>query len=120
MPNDFTVPAAGTIEYQYVLCHGSPRTMGAVSEARPGNRSLACNIICVYSRTRSKWLKNAIPVFPLCREKKEGDEGGHKAIPRRLRSGNFARGVAPVQAKLVKADPTLFSDALHSKRESRH
>jgi len=46
MPNDFTVPAAGTIEYQYVVVPPvSPRTMGAVFRGASGNRALVHHII---------------------------------------------------------------------------
>src|SRR5437588_10220468 len=107
MPNDFAVPAAGTVEYQYVVVPGgfTEDKWVRFSEARPGNRALVHHIIAFIREPRSKWLKDAKPGVPFVpQKKKDDDEGGPQ--------GDFLAGYAPVtlpvelapgQAKLVKA-----------------
>ena len=109
MPNNFEIPAAGTIEYQYIVVPTgfTQDKWVRFSEARPGNRQLVHHIIAFIREPGSKWLKDAKPGVPFVPGKdKDGkkDEGGQP--------GDFLAGyapgtmpveLAPGQAKLVKA-----------------
>lgn len=109
MPNTFEVPAAGTIEYQYIVVPSgfTEDRWVRFSEARPGNRQLVHHIIAFVREPGSKWLKDAqpgVPFVPKTNKDGEKDEGG--------RPGDFLAGyapgtmpveLAPGQAKLVKA-----------------
>ena len=109
MPNTFEIPAAGTVEYQYIVVPSgfTEDKWVRFSEARPGNRQLVHHIIAFIREPGSKWLKGAQPGVPFVPTKnKDGkrDEGG--------RAGDFLAGyapgtmpveLAPGQAKLVKA-----------------
>jgi len=109
MPNTFEVPAAGTVEYQYIVVPSgfTEDKWVRFSEARPGNRQLVHHIIAFIREPDSKWLKDAKPGVPFVPKKNkdgEKDEGG--------RAGDFLAGyapgtmpveLAPGQAKLVKA-----------------
>jgi hypothetical protein len=114
MPNEFSVPATGTIDYQYIVIPSGFTEDKWVQEmeARPGNRQLVHHIIAFVRPPGSKWLKDAqpgIPFVPVKEDRKEkhkhhrdGDEG-----PPELFVG-FAPGMPPGrlhpgQAKLVKA-----------------
>ncbi len=109
MPNTFDIPAAGTVEYQYIVVPSgfTEDKWVRFSEARPGNRQLVHHIIAFIREPGSKWLKDAQPGVPFVPKKNkdgEKDEGG--------RAGDFLAGyapgtlpveLAPGQAKLVKA-----------------
>lgn len=114
MPNEFSVPATGTIDYQYVVIPSGFTEDKWVQEmeARPGNRQLVHHIIAFVRPPGSKWLQDAKPGIPFVQVKEEhkekhkhhrdGDEG-----PPELFVG-FAPGMPPGrlhpgQAKLVKA-----------------
>ena len=113
MPNAFEVPAAGTIEYQYIVVPTgfTEDKWVRFSEARPENRQLVHHIIAFIREPDSKWLKDAKPGVPFVPKKNkdgEKDEGG--------RAGDFLAGyapgtmpveLAPGQAKLVKAGSDL-------------
>jgi hypothetical protein len=107
MPQAFPVPAAGTVEYQYVIL---PYTFTEdrwvqMTEVRPGNRALVHHVIAFVRDKDSKWYRDKKPgeVFvPQLNEK--GD--------RRELSGDFLGGYAPGmppmvfqpgQARLIKA-----------------
>ncbi|HLY17935.1 MAG TPA: cytochrome c [Bryobacteraceae bacterium] len=114
MPNAFSVPASGTIDYQYIVIPSGFTEDKWVQEleARPGNRKVVHHIIAFVRPPGSKWLQEAQPGVPYVPEKqdrkerkkhrKDGDEG-----PPELLVG-FAPGMPPGtlrpgQAKLVKA-----------------
>lgn len=109
MPNAFEIPAAGTIEYQYIVVPSgfTEDKWVRFSEARPGNRQLVHHIIAFIREPGSKWMKDAKPGVPFVPHKdKDGkkDEGGQ---PGDALAG-YAPGTVPVelapgQAKLIKA-----------------
>jgi len=118
MPHDFDVPAAGTIEYQYIVIPSgfTKDTWVQAAEARPGNRQLVHHIIAFVRPPGSKWLSEAKPGVPFVPEAKKDDEKKKKkndeepddsaATPELLIG--FAPGLVPMtlpstQAKLVKA-----------------
>jgi len=117
MPHDFDVPAAGTIEYQYIVIPSgfTKDTWVQAAEARPGNRKLVHHIIAFVRPPGSKWLSEAKPGVPFVPEakkddekkKKKNDEEKDDAATPELLIG-FAPGLVPMtlpssQAKLVKA-----------------
>jgi hypothetical protein len=117
MPHDFDVPAAGTIEYQYIVIPSgfTKDTWVQAAEARPGNRKLVHHIIAFVRPPGSKWLSEAKPGVPFVPEakkddekkKKKNDDGDDSAATPELLIG-FAPGLVPMtlpptQAKLVKA-----------------
>ncbi|MBZ5595938.1 MAG: thiol-disulfide isomerase [Acidobacteriia bacterium] len=118
MPHDFDVPAAGTIEYQYIVIPSgfTKDTWVQAAEARPGNRKLVHHIIAFVRPPGSKWLSEAKPGVPFVPPAKKDDEKKKKnndeeqddsaATPELLIG--FAPGLVPMtlpstQAKLVKA-----------------
>src|SRR5437773_7081171 len=120
MPHDFDVPAAGTIEYQYIVIPSgfTKDTWVQAAEARPGNRRLVHHIIAFVRPPGSEWLKDAKPGVPFVpvEKKEEGDkkkkeqkeESDEAAATPELLIG-FAPGLVPMtlppgQAKMVKAD----------------
>jgi hypothetical protein len=117
MPHDFDVPAAGTIEYQYIVIPSgfTKDTWVQAAEARPGNRKLVHHIIAFVRPPGSKWLSEAKPGVPFVPEakkddekkRKKNDDGDDSAATPELLIG-FAPGLVPMtlpssQAKLVKA-----------------
>jgi len=115
MPNEFSVPAAGTIEYQYIVIPSGFTEDKWVQEmeVRPGNRKVVHHIIAFIRPPGSKWMKDAqpgIPYVPVKEEHKEKRKHKHdddSGEPPELLVG-FAPGMPPGtlrpgQAKLVKA-----------------
>ena len=76
MPNAFNVPAAGTIEYQYVVVPTgfTQDRWVQFAEARPGNRALVHHIIAFIREPDSKWMKDAKPGVPFVPEKPKEDK----------------------------------------------
>jgi hypothetical protein len=114
MPNPFEVPAAGTIEYQYVVMPTGFTEDKWVTEAevRPGNRAVTHHVIAFVREPGSKWLSEAepgVPFVPKKRARKEGERAGNDDASgaTELLVG-YAPGMAatllkPGQAKLIKA-----------------
>src|SRR5579859_2543268 len=65
MPVAFEIPAAGTIEYQYVVVPTgfTEDKWVQLAEARPENRQLVHHIIAFIREPGSKWLKDASRAF---------------------------------------------------------
>jgi hypothetical protein len=115
MPNEFAVPASGTIDYQYIVIPSGFTEDKWVREleARPGNRQLVHHIIAFVRPPGSNWLKDAKPGIPFVKVKEEHrGERKHRrdddnSGPPELLVG-FAPGtppgiLQPGQAKLIKA-----------------
>jgi hypothetical protein len=119
MPHDFDVPAAGTIEYQYIVIPSrfTKDTWVQAAEARPGNRRLVHHIIAFVRPPGSEWLKDAKPGVPFVpvekkeegdKKKKERKEDSDEAAATPELLIGFAPGLVPMtllpgQAKMVKA-----------------
>jgi hypothetical protein len=115
MPNEFSIPPAGTIAYQYVVI-----PMGLtedrwvqLAEVRPGNRQLVHHIIAFVRPPGSKWFADARPgvVFAPQKGQNRGRQGGDSAPDAELLVG-FAPGMVPTmlkpgQGKLVRAGSDL-------------
>ena len=116
MPNEFQVPAAGTIQYQYIVIPSgfTEDRWVQIAEARPGNRKLVHHIIAFVRPPGSKWMKDAKPGVPFVPQRTERgsgrnsrEEGDGDVTSTELLVG-FAPGLPPTQlgpgqAKLVKA-----------------
>jgi len=115
MPNVFEIPAAGTIEYQYVVVPTgfTEDKWVQFAEARPGNRALVHHIIAFIREPGSKWMKDAKPGVPFVPEqrkdddkkKKDDDDGGGFTGDS---IAGYAPGTLPMElqpgrAKLIKA-----------------
>jgi hypothetical protein len=123
MPNEYTVPESGTIDYQYVIIPTgiTEDKWIQMAEARPGNRKLVHHIIVFVREPGSKWLadqKPGVPFSPKAQSRQQqqnsqqrqgGDGGG-------LGSSEFLVGFAPGsppeilqpgRAKLLKAGSDL-------------
>jgi len=112
MPHAFAVPAAGTLDYQYIVIPSGFTEDKWVEqmEARPGNRKVVHHIIAFVRPPGSKWMADAKPGVPYVPPKETREERGHRhgqGPPPELLVG-FAPGLPPAilpagQAKLVKA-----------------
>jgi hypothetical protein len=78
MPNEFAVPASGTIDYQYIVIPSGFTEDKWVREieVRPGNRQLVHHIIAFIRPPGSKWMKDASPAYPSSRSKKRTGKSG--------------------------------------------
>jgi len=115
MPNEFAVPASGTIDYQYIVIPSGFTEDKWVDEyeARPGNRQVVHHIIAFVRPPGSKWLKDAQPGIPYVpvkedREKRKQRRKDEDSGPPPELLVGFAPGLPPGtlrpgQAKLVKA-----------------
>jgi hypothetical protein len=77
MPQAFSVPATGTIDYQWIVMPTGldKDTWIEGIEVRPGDRTVVHHVIAFYRRPGSKWLVDAKPGIPT--PKASGDsEGG--------------------------------------------
>jgi hypothetical protein len=117
MPNEFAVPASGTLEYQYIVIPSGFTEDKWVqeSEARPGNRQVVHHIIAFIRPPGSKWMQDAKPGIPFVpvkedhqgKEQRKHRKDDDSGPPPELLVG-FAPGLPPGilrpgQAKLVKA-----------------
>jgi hypothetical protein len=66
MPQAFSVPASGTIDYQWVVMPTGLEKDTWIEgvEVRPGDRSVVHHVIAFYRRPGSKWLVDAKPGIP--------------------------------------------------------
>ena len=115
MPNDFAVPASGTVDYQYIVIPSGFTEDKWVQEyeARPGNRQLVHHIIAFVRPPGSKWLKDAQPGVPFVQAKedrqrrkqrrKDEDSGPPPELLVGFAPGLPPGALRPGQAKLIKA-----------------
>jgi hypothetical protein len=110
MPAPFSVPASGTIAYQYYLVptHFDRDTWVRMAEVRPGNRAVLHHVIAYVRPPGSKWLAGIKPgVAYVPQSKGEGD----------MRDAEFLVGYAPGlpptelpegRAKLIRAGSDII------------
>ena len=106
LPDEYEVPASGTIDYTYYIVptNFTEDRWVQMAEARPGNRAVVHHIIAFVRDPKSKWLRE-YPVgkgFIPKRGREGGGEGGGEFIT------GYAPGAPPEvlrpgQAKLIKA-----------------
>jgi len=109
MPEEFDVPASGTIEYTYFIVptNFTEDKWVQMAEARPGDRTLVHHIIGFVREPNSKWLRDYPAGKGFVPNRKGGGERrGEEGM------GEFLTGFAPGappeilrsgQAKLIKA-----------------
>jgi hypothetical protein len=113
MPAEFSIPASGTVDYQYFLVPTgfTEDKYVRVAEARPGNHQLVHHIIAFVRPPGSKWMKDLKPGVAFV-PKRDGNGGGDGGF-----GGEFLVGYAPGlppeilgpgQAKLVPAGSDLI------------
>ena len=116
MPNEFRIPASGTIDYQYIVIPTGFTTDKWVrmAEVRPGNRALVHHMIAFVRPPGSKWLRDAQPGIPFVPKKRNEERSGGRNNQDRDEGegGQFLVGFAPGtvpeilppgQAKLIRA-----------------
>lgn len=109
MAKDFTIPASGTLDYQYILIKGNFEKDTWISEAevRPGNRKLVHHVIAFVRAPGSKWMKSAQPGVPFV--PKEGDgEGGQGEFLAGYAPGFVPMILAPGRAMMIKAGSDII------------
>jgi len=107
MPEAFDIPAAGTVDYQYVILplNLTKDTWVQAAEVRPGNRALVHHVIAFVREPSSKWMRDRKPgeIFvPGKNEKGERQDFGGDLLC------GFAPGMPPSQlepgtGRLLKA-----------------
>jgi hypothetical protein len=112
MPNEYQVPAQGTIEYTYyVIPTGFTEDKWVqLAEVRPGNRAVVHHVIAFIRGPNSKWLREAKPGEPYVPRKREGrreegDGGGEFLIG--YAPGTVPEVLKPGEGKLIKAGSDL-------------
>ncbi len=107
MPEAFQVPAAGTVEYQYVVLpyHFTEDRWVQMAEVRPGNRALVHHVIAYIRDSNSKWMRDKKPGEIFVPE--PDDKGNRPSLSGDMLSG-FAPGLPPSvlepgQGRLIKA-----------------
>ena len=66
MPNNYEVPASGTVEYTYILLPTgfTEDKWVEAAEARPGNRAVVHHVIAYLREPGNKWMQGAKPGIP--------------------------------------------------------
>ena len=108
MPQDFEVPATGTIDYQYVVIPTgfTEDKYIQMAEARPGNRESVHHIIAFVREPGNPWMKNAKPGIPFVPQKGQGGLALAETVAG-YAPGMVAPRLLPGQAKLIKAGSDL-------------
>jgi hypothetical protein len=77
MPTPFSVPARGTIEYQWIVFPTGLEKDTWIEgvEVRPGDRSVVHHVIAFYRRPGSNWLANAKPGIPTPKASGDSETG---------------------------------------------
>ena len=110
MPNEYQVPASGTIEYQYIVVpvNLTEDRWIQLAEVRPGNRALVHHVIAFMRGPNSKWMRDAKPGVPYVPKKRadgrrdEGEGGGGEFLVG-YAPGTVPEVLEPGQGKLMKA-----------------
>ena len=81
MPLTFSVPAEGTIDYQYMVIPGGFKedTWVRAAEVRPGNRAVVHHVIAFIRSPESKWMRDAKPGEFFVPKKKQDDSDKNSA-----------------------------------------
>ena len=115
LPTPYSIPATGTIEYQYVLIPAPFQTDQWVqfAEARPGDRAHVHHVIAFIREPGSNWLKDAKPGIPFVPKKAKPDEKKETDDMPGDMLASFAPGQPPERfpdgrAKLIKAGSDIF------------
>src|SRR5262249_7543458 len=104
----YAVPAAGTIEYQYIVIPTGFTEDKWVerAEVRPGNRAVVHHVIAFIREPGSQWLKDAQPGVPFVPDKK--GRGMANDTIAGYAPGKIPDVWKPGQARLVKAGSDII------------
>lgn len=107
MPNEYKVPATGTIEYTYIVMPTNFKEDRWVqsAEVRPGNRSVVHHVIVYVREPGSKYLSDAVPGVPYV---PKGGGGGAGEYLVGFTPGKPPMELVPGKAKLIKAGSDLI------------
>jgi hypothetical protein len=105
MPQAFHVPAAGTIDYQWIVMPTGLEkdTWLEGVEVRPGDRSVVHHVIAFYRRPGSKWLADAKPGIPTPKGSGDSEAGMSDGAIGGYVPGLPAGRLAPGRAILLPA-----------------
>ena len=108
MTADYHVPAAGTIDYQYILIPGkfTEDKWVTMAEVRPGNRAVVHHVIAFVRPPGSKWMQDAQPGVPYVPKKGEG--GGPNEFLVGFAPGVVPEKMEPGRAKLIAAGSDII------------
>jgi len=128
MPVAFSVPASGTIDYQYIVIPTgfTEDKYVQLAEARPGDPQVVHHIIAFIREPGNPWMRDAQPGVPFVprerqrqaqaqaqqngqnkQQQQQGDGGGFGDFPAGYAPGTLPNVMKPGQAKLVKAGSDL-------------
>ena len=104
MPAAYDVPAAGTIEYQYIIVPTNFKEDRWIqmAEIRPGNRAVVHHVIAFVRPPGSKWFAGTAVGVPVTRQARGGGEGGGEFLVG-YAPGTIPEVLEPGRAKLIKA-----------------
>lgn len=94
MPQAFSVPSSGVIDYQYIVIPGDFKrdTWVTAAEVRPGNRAVVHHVIAFVRPPGSQWMKDAKPGVPFVPVVHKRDANGAQiADPQRAAQQGTAR-----------------------------
>jgi hypothetical protein len=108
MPNDFKVPASGTLGLQHIVVASgfTEDRWVQCAEVRPGNPALVHHIVVFTREPGSKWLSDAKPGVafdPAKKHKRKKDDGVPGEGVAGYTPGAFPMQLPPGQAILIKA-----------------
>ena len=108
MPQEFSVPASGTIDYQYIVIPTglTEDRYIQMAEARPGNKALIHHIIAFIREPGNPWMRDAQPGVPFI-PKKGGQGAGFGDNLAGYAPGVPAQVLQPGQVKFLKAGSDL-------------
>ncbi|MCC6590841.1 MAG: thiol-disulfide isomerase [Bryobacterales bacterium] len=104
LPEAYSVPASGTVEYTYFIVPTgfTEDKWVTAAEARPGTRAQVHHIIAFVREPGSKWMRE-YPVGKAFVPKKSNGESGGGAFLTGYAPGAMPEKLEPGQAKLIKA-----------------
>ena len=111
MPGTFSVPATGTIEYQYVLIplNFTEDTWVQMAEVRPGDRTVVHHVIAWIRPPGSKWMEGIKPAVAFVPPNKPEEDKKHDADFLVGYAPGMPPGILPDgRAKLIKAGSDII------------
>lgn len=104
MPETYSVPDSGTIEYTYFIVPTgfTANKWVQMAEARPGNRTVVHHIIAYVRTPESKWMRS-YPVGKAFVPNRKGDHEGPSEFLTGYAPGAPPESLRPGQAKLIPA-----------------
>lgn len=110
MPQEFAVPASGSIEYQHFIIptNFTEDKWMQVAELRAGNRAVVHHAVVFARPPESKWLRDAKPGEPFVPQNWQQGRTIHDEILDVYVPGGLPQILKPGQAKLIKAGSDII------------